>query len=108
VWYGLYQEVWNWREEEAKRGEMTRVECIKYGRRDAIVRKVSEQERRRILCPEYRVGRKKEWWDWEEVVHLTEGKAQQGSTWTETPKGTARERGEQREVRRMFKILREV
>ena len=36
------------------------------------------------------------------------GKAQQGSTWTETPKGTVREGGEQREVRRMFKMLREV
>ena len=38
----------------------------------------------------------------------TERKVQQGSTWTETPKGTAREGGEQREVRRTFKILREV
>jgi len=38
----------------------------------------------------------------------TERKVQQGSTWTETPKGTAREGGKQREVRRTFKILREV
>jgi len=35
-----------------------RVEYVKYGRRDAIVRKVLEWERRKILCPEYRVGRK--------------------------------------------------
>ena len=33
---------------------------------------------------------------------------QQSNTWTEGPKGTAREGGEQREVRRMFKMLREV
>jgi len=33
---------------------------------------------------------------------------QQNGTWTEAPKGTAREGGEQREVRRMFKMLREV
>ena len=39
---------------------MTRVECVKYRRRDAIMRKVSEQEKRGILCPEYRVERKRE------------------------------------------------
>jgi len=55
--------VWNWREEEAKRGEMIRVECVKYRRRDAIVKKVSEWEKRKILCLECRVGRKREWWN---------------------------------------------
>jgi len=40
---------------------MTRVECIRCRRRDAIMRKVSKQERRGILCPEYRVERKEEW-----------------------------------------------
>jgi len=44
------------------------VEYIKYGRRNKIVRKISEQERRRILYLEYRVGRKREWWNWEEVA----------------------------------------
>ena len=42
------------------------------------------------------------------MVYPTEGKVQQGSAWTETPKGAVREGGEQREVRRMFKMLREV
>ena len=37
-----------------------------------------------------------------------EAKAQQGGTWTEGPKGVAREGGKQREVRRIFKMLREV
>ena len=37
---------------------MTRVECVKCRRRDVIMRKVSEQERRKILCPEYKIGRK--------------------------------------------------
>jgi len=37
-----------------------RVECIKYRKRDTIVKKISEQEKRRILCPEYRVEKKKE------------------------------------------------
>jgi len=37
-----------------------RVECIKYRKRDTIVKKISEQEKRRILCLEYRVEKKKE------------------------------------------------
>ena len=40
---------------------MTRVECVKCGRRDTIVRKVLEWKRRKILCPECRIGRKREW-----------------------------------------------
>ena len=68
MWYELCQEAWNWREEEARREEMTRVECVKYGRRDVIMRKVSEQERRGILCPEYKIGRKREWWNWRVVA----------------------------------------
>ena len=39
---------------------MIRVECIKCRRRDVIMRKVSEQERKEILCLECRIERKKE------------------------------------------------
>jgi len=42
------------------------------------------------------------------VAYSTEGKVQQDSAQTEAPKGVARKRDEQREVKRMFKILREV
>ena len=42
---------------------MMRVECIKCGRRDIIVRKISEWKRRKILCLECRVERKREWWN---------------------------------------------
>ena len=108
IWYSLYQEAQNWREREAKRKRMIRVECVKCGRRDTIVRKVSEWERRKILRPEYRVERKKEQQNWEEVVYPIKKKVQQDSTWTEAPKGAVRERDEQREVKRTFKILREV
>jgi len=38
---------------------MIKVKCVKCKRRDAIVRKVLEWERRKILCPEYRVERKR-------------------------------------------------
>jgi len=41
--------------------KMTRVYYVKCRRKNAIVRKVSEQKRRRILCLKYKVGRKKEW-----------------------------------------------
>ena len=56
----LCQEVQNWRKGEAKRGKITRVECVKYRKRDAIMQKVLEQERKGILCPEYRIERKRE------------------------------------------------
>ena len=42
MWCSLCQEVWNWREEEARRGEIMKVEYIKCGKRDVIVRKVLE------------------------------------------------------------------
>jgi len=61
----------------SKKRKMTRVECVKCRRRDVIMRKVSEQERRGILCPEYRIGRKEEWWNWGVVAWPTETKVQQ-------------------------------
>jgi len=42
------------------------------------------------------------------VVCPTKGKVQQGNAQTEAPKGTAKEGDEQREVRRTFKMLKEV
>jgi len=63
MWCSSCQEAWNWREEKARKREMTRVQYIECGRKDAIVKKVLEWERRRILCPEYRIERKKEWWN---------------------------------------------
>jgi len=42
------------------------------------------------------------------VVQPTTAKVQQSGTWIRTSKGTARKRGGEKEVRRMFKMLREV
>ena len=42
VWYGLCQEVQNWRKEKARKGEITKVEYVKYRKRDMIMRKVPE------------------------------------------------------------------
>jgi len=38
---------------------MMRVQCIEYRRRDTIGERIIEQERRKILCSEYRIGQKK-------------------------------------------------
>ena len=108
IWCDLCQEVWNWREREARREEMIRVEYVKCRRRDTIMRKVSEWKRKRILCPECRVGRKKEQQNWKETVYPTKRKAQQDSIQIEAPKGAVGGKNIERDVRRMFKILREV
>ena len=50
---------------------MQYVECR---RRDAMRKRVSEQERREILYPEYRTGKKKSWWDWRVAAYPIEGK----------------------------------
>jgi len=43
-----------------------------------------------------------------EVVHPKKGKVQQSSAWAGAPESAAKEEGRQREVRRTFKMLREV
>ena len=65
-------------------------------------------EEGKILCPECRTGKKKPWWNWGVVAQPTMAKAQQSGTWIRVSKSTARKGGSKREVRRMFKILREV
>jgi len=67
-----------------------------------------KEEKGKILCPEYRTGKRKPWWNWGVVVWPTMAKVQQSSTQTGAPKGTAKEGGSQREMRRMFKMLRDV
>ena len=44
----------------------------------------------------------------EEVACPTKGKVQQGGAWTEALKGAAEEGDKQRDIRRTFKMLREV
>jgi len=40
--YGIFQEIWDWREGEARRKRITRVKCVKCRRKNAIVQKMSE------------------------------------------------------------------
>jgi len=39
--------------------EITRVQYIKYERKDTIVRKIIEQKKREILYLEYKIGKRK-------------------------------------------------
>ena len=84
------------------------MQCIECGRKDAIGERVLEQERREILCPEYRTGKKKLWWNWRVVACPIEGKVQQSGTWTKALRSIAKEKDKQRDIRRMFKMFREV
>jgi len=59
MWCDLCQKAWNWRNGEARKGEITRVQCIECERKDTIGGRVLEQEKRKILCLECRIGGKK-------------------------------------------------
>jgi len=102
LWCRRCLEVWKQRK---SRGE-SKMECAKCGREDTIIgRKMSKEEKGKVLCPECRTGKRKPWWNWEVVAWPT---AQQSNAWIGALKSTAKERGSQREVRRTFKMLREV
>ena len=87
----------------------SRIKYTKYGRKDIIVeKKISKEEIRNIWCLEYRTGKKQLWWNQRVVAYLEQEKLQQSSTQTEALKSTTRKRSEQREMRRIFKMLREM
>jgi len=91
---------------QRKDGGGCKVECVKCRRNDIIKgRKLKEGK---ILCPECRTRKKKLWWNWGVVAQPTMAKVQQSSMWIRVPKSTARKENSKREVRRIFKMLREV
>ena len=102
------QKAQNQKEREAKRGKMTKVQYIEYERKNTIEKKVLEQEKNEISCSEYKTEKKKLWWNQEVVVHPIEGKMQQSGTQIEVLRSIAKEENKQRDIRRIFKILREV
>ena len=105
VWYESYLEAWKWKNNETG----SRVKYAKCRRKDIIVEeKILEKEKKNIWCPEYRIGKKQPWQNQRVMVHPKQGKAQQSDTWAEAPKSIAREKGKQKEVRRIFKMLKEV
>jgi len=80
------------------------VECKRYGKKECHV---DENRGQGVISNRQRwcgCQKRKE----EKVVWPRETKAQQSSAQPREPEGAAKERGRQREVRRTFKILREV
>jgi len=69
---------------------------------------MSKEDRERILCPECETEKKQPWWDWRVAVYPKQEEVQQSSMQTGIPKSIVKEKDKQRDVRRMFKMLREV
>jgi len=109
IWCSNCLRAWKWRNTERGVGRGTKVRCTKCGRKDTVVdKKIYKEEKREILCPECRIERKVPWKNWGVAVRPEKRKAQQGSMWTEALKGTAREGGDERDVRRRLKPLRDI
>ena len=104
-----YLGAWKWRNKEGNKRRESKLEFTKCGRKDIVIEdKVSEEEKRKILCSECRTGEKKPWLNWGEAVWPKEAEAQQSDAWAGALKSIAKEEGKDREVRRTFKMLREV
>ena len=107
IWYSSYLRAQRWRENTARERKAVSVKYRWYKRKDTV-EGISEEDRKKILCPECGTGRKQPWWDWKVAVCPIQGEVQQDGIQTRAPKGTTKERGIERDMRRTFKILREV
>jgi len=83
--------------------------------RDAVKKRVERNKKGEIFCPPCRTGKKMPWWNWGGEVEQTVPRAQKGRARitdsrrvAETVNQKAVQREEAREVRQMFKPLREV
>ena len=107
IQYNSCFKAWKWREDTAGEKGAVVVKCSQCRRKD-IVEKILEKFRKKILCPEYRMEKKQLWQDWRVVAHPGKGKAQQSSIRKGASKSTEKEKDRQRDIRRTFKMLREV
>ena len=107
VWHSSYLRAQRWRENTAREREAVSVKYRWYKRKD-IVEGISEEDRKKILCLECGTRRKQPWWNWKAAVYPIQGEVQQDGIQTGALKGTIREGGTRRDMRRTFKMLREV
>ena len=107
VWYNSCLKAQKWREDTAGERRVVVVKYSQCGRKD-IVKKIPEKDRKKILCPECGTGKKQLQWDWRVAVYSRKGEVQQSGTRKEAPKSTEKEEDRQRDIRRIFKMLREV
>ena len=89
--------------------------CSACNVRDVVKEEVKRNEKGKIFCPPCRTGKKTPWWNWGGEVEWTVPRAQKGRAGitgprrvTETVNQKAVQKEETREVRQMFKPLREV
>jgi len=116
MWCGSCKEAWNWRDSKAESGRAERVKYSTCEGKDAVIReRVERNKKREIFCPPYRTGKKVPWWNWGREMEWTVPRAQKGRAGitdlrrvAETVNQKAVQKVEAREVRRMFKPLREV
>ena len=116
MWCGSCKEAWNWREREAENGRAEWVKCSTCGGKDVIVgEKVERNEKGEVFCPPCRTGKKMPWWNWGGRLERTVPRAQKGRAGITDPRKVAEainqkavQKVEAREVRQMFKPLREV
>jgi len=115
MWCESCKEAKEWREREAQSRRAERVVCSACDIRDAVKRGVERNKKGETFCPPCRTGRKTPWWNWGEEVERTVPRAQKEWAGITDPKrvaGTVNQKAvqkeEAREVRRMFKPLREV
>jgi len=115
MWCEGCREAKEWREREAQSGRAERVVCSACDVRDAVKEGVERNEKEKIFCPPCRTGKKTPWWNWGEEVERTVPRAQKGRAGITDPRRVAEtvnqkavQKVEAREVRQMFKPLREV
>ena len=117
MWCGGCKEAWNWRDREAECGRAERVKCGMCGGKDAVVGgEVERNERGEVFCPPCRTGKKVPWWNQGGKVEQTVPRAQKGRAGITDPRKVAgtvnqkavQRKGDAREVRQIFKPLREV
>jgi len=115
MWCEGCREAKEWREREAQSGRAERVVCSVCDVRDAVKEKVERNGKGEIFCPPCRTGKKMPWWNWGGEVERTVPRAQKGRAGITDPRRVAEtvnqkavQKKEAREVRRIFKPLREV
>jgi len=115
MWCEGCREAKEWIEREAQSGKAERVVCSACNVRDAVKERVERNEREEIFCPPCRTGKKTPWWNWGGEIEQTVPRAQKEGAGITDPRrvaGTVNQKvvqnEEAREVRQMFKPLKEV
>jgi len=62
VWCSSFFKAWKWREDTVGERGAVVMKCSQCGRKDTV-EKIPEKDRKKILYPEYGMGKKQPWWD---------------------------------------------